>query len=80
LNTTLDFGKYVLQHPAFRSGDFDTNFIKTYFSDPNSIYEGFQDEAAALEAGVQQIWNDLKKMDEKQFQSQPITGAWVKVP
>jgi len=31
LKTTLDFGKYVLKHPAFRSGDFDTNFIKHYF-------------------------------------------------
>jgi propionyl-CoA carboxylase alpha chain len=80
LNTTLDFGKYVLQHPAFRSGDFDTNFIKTYFSDPNSIYEGFQNEEKALESGIEQIWNDLKEMDEKQFQSQPITGAWVSVP
>jgi propionyl-CoA carboxylase alpha chain len=80
LNTTLDFGKYVLQHPAFRSGDFDTNFIKTYFSDPNSIYEGFQNEEKALESGIEQIWNDLKEMDKKQFQSQPITGAWVSVP
>jgi propionyl-CoA carboxylase alpha chain len=79
LNTTLDFGKYVLQHPAFRSGDFDTNFIKTYFSDPNSIYEGFQNEEKALESGIEQIWNDLKKMDEKKFKSQPITGAWVSV-
>ena len=30
--TTLAFGKFVLQHEAFRSGNFDTNFIKHYFT------------------------------------------------
>jgi len=80
LTTTLDFGKYVLQHPAFVSGDFDTNFIKTYFSDTKAIYKGFQDEEKALEAGIEQIWSDLKEMDKKQFASQPITSNWVKIP
>ena len=28
IKTTLDFGKFVLKHPAFVSGDFDTNFVK----------------------------------------------------
>lgn len=32
VETTLDFGKYVMQHPAFVSGNFDTNFVKTYFT------------------------------------------------
>jgi acetyl/propionyl-CoA carboxylase alpha subunit len=26
--TTLPFGKFVMQHEAFRSGDFDTGFVK----------------------------------------------------
>jgi pyruvate carboxylase subunit A len=30
--TTLPFGKFVLQHEAFISGNFDTNFVKLYFS------------------------------------------------
>ncbi len=30
--TTLPFGKYVCEHPSFRSGDFDTNFVKKYYS------------------------------------------------
>ncbi|MBC6612913.1 acetyl-CoA carboxylase biotin carboxylase subunit [Hymenobacter sp. BT507] len=29
--TTLKFGTYVLQHPAFVSGHFDTNFIRDHF-------------------------------------------------
>lgn len=30
--TTLPFGKFVMEHPAFRSGNFDTGFIKNYFT------------------------------------------------
>lgn len=29
--TTLPFGKFVMEHPAFRSGDFDTGFVKAYY-------------------------------------------------
>ena len=29
--TTLPFGKFVMEHDAFRSGDFDTGFVKAYY-------------------------------------------------
>ncbi len=29
--TTLPFGKFVMEHEAFRSGDFDTGFVKSYY-------------------------------------------------
>ena len=32
IETTLSFGKFVMQHPAFISGDFDTHFVKNYFT------------------------------------------------
>jgi propionyl-CoA carboxylase alpha chain len=31
VQTTLPFGKFVFQHEAFRSGKFDTNFVKKYY-------------------------------------------------
>lgn len=31
VKTTLDFGKYVMQHPAFISGDFDTHFVGKHY-------------------------------------------------
>ncbi|MEL7270954.1 MAG: acetyl-CoA carboxylase biotin carboxylase subunit [Bacteroidota bacterium] len=37
IETTLSFGKYVCQHPAFISGDFDTHFVKKYWS--KEIYD-----------------------------------------
>lgn len=31
VKTTLPFCKFVMQHPAFRKGDFDTHFINRYY-------------------------------------------------
>jgi acetyl-CoA carboxylase biotin carboxylase subunit len=31
VETTLGFGKFVMQHEAFRSGNFDTHFVGKYF-------------------------------------------------
>jgi propionyl-CoA carboxylase alpha chain len=33
VSTTLPFGKFVFEHEAFRSGSFDTNFVKKYYSE-----------------------------------------------
>ncbi len=35
VQTTLGFCKYVMQHPAFRSGNFDTHFVKNHFTPEN---------------------------------------------
>lgn len=32
IETTLSFGKFVMQHQAFTSGNFDTHFVKNYFT------------------------------------------------
>ncbi|HET8885824.1 MAG TPA: acetyl-CoA carboxylase biotin carboxylase subunit [Salinimicrobium sp.] len=32
VKTTLPFGKFVFEHEAFRSGNFDTHFVKNYYS------------------------------------------------
>jgi propionyl-CoA carboxylase alpha chain len=76
LKTTLDFGKYVMKHEAFRSGDFDTNFVKQYFSDTAVIKDAMEEEKAALLASVDQIWNQIQKNKQKEFVSKPIHGAW----
>lgn len=44
--TTLPFGKYVLQHEAFISGKFDTNFVKLYFG-PGVLDNADEAEIAA---------------------------------
>ncbi|MCK0158756.1 acetyl-CoA carboxylase biotin carboxylase subunit [Cellulophaga sp. F20128] len=32
VSSTLSFGKFVCEHPAFISGNFDTQFVKNYYS------------------------------------------------
>lgn len=41
--TTLPFGKFVCEHQAFTSGEFDTHFVKKFYS-PESILEASKKE------------------------------------
>lgn len=47
IKTTLRFCKFVLQHEAFLSGNFDTKFIEKYF-DPLVLEEKFTSEESEL--------------------------------
>ncbi len=76
LKTTLDFGKFVLKHEAFRSGNFDTNFIKYYFEDPRIIHTAMEEELDALQHGINQIWDSIKERDKKEFASREISSSW----
>ncbi|MFV9484876.1 propionyl-CoA carboxylase alpha chain [Gramella sp. Hel_I_59] len=62
VSTTLAFGKFVFQHDAFRSGDFDTHFVKKYYS-PEALKEETEQEArlAALLA-LKQYLNDKEQL------------------
>jgi len=72
LKTTLDFGKYVMKHEAFRSGDFDTNFVKTYFSDPSVLNHAQEEEKRALEATIGELWKGVVENKNKEFVSEKI--------
>jgi acetyl-CoA carboxylase biotin carboxylase subunit len=45
--TTLRFGKFVLQHDAFKTGHFDTHFIKHYFTEPDVLDDKTEADVAA---------------------------------
>jgi propionyl-CoA carboxylase alpha chain len=76
VKTTLDFGKFVLKHPAFISGDFDTNFVKTYFSDPSVMHQAMTEEKDALLHAIDKIWDDINAFKEREFASNEITSSW----
>ncbi|MEJ6776779.1 MAG: acetyl-CoA carboxylase biotin carboxylase subunit [Crocinitomicaceae bacterium] len=76
LKTTLDFGKYVLKHEAFTSGNFDTNFVRHYLKDPRVMYTVMEDEGEVLKHGINQIWTSIKERDCKEFASKEITSSW----
>ena len=52
--TTLDFGRFAIDHDAFRSGKFDTHFVDAHFTP--EVLERDSDltdaEVAALAAGL----------------------------
>ncbi len=58
--TTLPFGKFVMEHEAFRSGDFDTGFVKAFY-DADKLKSALETEAdiAALIA-LRQYVEDKK--------------------
>jgi len=60
VQTTLPFGKFVCEHEAFRSGHFDTHFVKKYYS-PEALKDAMKEEAkmAAIIA-VKQYIEDQK--------------------
>ena len=60
VSTTLSFGKFVFEHEAFRSGNFDTHFVKKYYS-VEKLKEQTQKEAQiAAMVALQQYFEDQK--------------------
>ena len=76
VKTTLDFGKFVLKHPAFRSGNFDTNFVKTHFSDPALLKDAMHEEERALISALDTIWQDVQDLKKNAFASRNISSSW----
>lgn len=66
--TTLPFGRFVMDHPAFLSAQFDTNFVKTYFT-PELLRE---QEAEAAEVAAQMALH-LYLQQKKQLKTIPST-------
>jgi len=74
VSTTLDFGKYVCQHEAFRSGDFDTHFVKKYYS-PEHIKDQQSAEAEiAAKIALRRYLEDRKTLQV------PLTERSIKGP
>ncbi|TQO35665.1 acetyl-CoA carboxylase biotin carboxylase subunit/propionyl-CoA carboxylase alpha chain [Arenibacter algicola] len=43
ISTTLPFGKFVCEHQAFSSGEFDTHFVKNYYT-PEFLLQQYTEE------------------------------------
>ena len=60
--TTLPFGKFVCEHEAFRTGKFDTHFVKNYYTP--KLLQAESDEEAKIAAlvGLSLYLEDQKKL------------------
>lgn len=71
--TTLEFGKFVMKHPAFISGKFDTNFVPAYFTEPDKMLDEAQkEEYYALGAALEGIWTEMTKQRAKTAKTESI--------
>ena len=62
IQTTLPFGSFVCEHEAFRSGKFDTHFVKNYYS-PAALKQKHDQEARiAAMIALKEYLKDLKTL------------------
>jgi len=78
LETTLGFCRFVMNHEAFRSGDFDTKFVEKYFVP--ELLEGNPVAAEEMIASVlaTQILNEVKPNSVKAEKVNSSVSNWKK--
>lgn len=62
VQTTLPFGKFVCEHEAFRTGKFDTHFVKNYYSADKLKTEFDKEAKIAALLGLKLYLEDQKKL------------------
>ena len=77
--TTLGFCRWAIQHPAFVSGDFDTHFVKKYFT-PEVLNSSSEEEmlVAALTA-AQALSSKIGSTASQSTSPEKQVSQWKKV-
>jgi acetyl-CoA carboxylase biotin carboxylase subunit len=60
IKTTLQFGKWAVQQPAFREGKFDTKFIEKYYK-PEYLMQTNEEHAKIAAVFAAQLWENNKQ-------------------
>jgi len=78
VKTTLDFGRFAINHEAFRSGNFDTGFVNDHFTAEKLIRElPVEDEIfASLVAELSQRVNNEKNKVQQENAIVTIRSPW----
>ncbi len=78
VQTTLSFCKFALQHEAFVSGNFDTNFVKKYFT-PEVLIEDTKEEEILAALFAAKLFETSIKEVIKVAENNTIQGSkWKK--
>ncbi|MCX7728778.1 MAG: acetyl-CoA carboxylase biotin carboxylase subunit [Bacteroidia bacterium] len=80
IETTLDFCKFVLKHPDFISGKFDTGFVAKYFS-PEKLHENLladEQEVLAIFSGAYYELQRNKLKTYNNHLNQQHTSDWYR--
>jgi propionyl-CoA carboxylase alpha chain len=76
LETTLGFCDFVMKHEAFRSGNFDTNFVENHFQ-PSLIQRAVKEDEALIAALLACTVNEERKSNHMPQSSEQIS-LWKK--
>lgn len=78
VQTTLDFGTFVLKHEAFRSGNFNTKFVEKYFT-PEVLKHAKTDTEEELAAVFStMIFNNQKQANASNNVTHEPVSKWQK--
>jgi acetyl/propionyl-CoA carboxylase alpha subunit len=78
IETTLAFGKFVMEHDAFKSGNFDTHFVKNFFK-PEYLTKYNAEEAEIAALSIAKIFKESKKISNATLsESADSSSNWVK--
>ncbi|MCJ0741091.1 acetyl-CoA carboxylase biotin carboxylase subunit [Pedobacter montanisoli] len=76
IQTTLAFGKFVMQHEAFVSGKFDTHFVNKYFNSQSLVSEQSDEALIAAIAAVMAL--DKKGTNSSENLVSAENSNWVR--
>lgn len=62
IQTTLPFGAFVCEHEAFTSGNFDTHFVKNYYSPEHLKAQQNEEKAIAAAVGLKLYLESKKQL------------------
>jgi acetyl-CoA carboxylase biotin carboxylase subunit len=77
VETTLDFCSFVLQHKAFVSGDFDTNFIKHHYQ-PEMLKKQHKDEEEIAAWIATELFSSNSNKSSNETTSSVNISQWKK--
>ncbi|WP_316792382.1 acetyl-CoA carboxylase biotin carboxylase subunit [Pedobacter frigoris] len=76
IKTTLNFGKFVMNHEAFKTGNFDTHFVAKYFN-ADSLKSEDDNEALMAAVFAAQSFKKQSIVTTEQNQAESVS-AWRK--
>lgn len=77
VKNTLDFGKFVMNHKAFQTGEYNTHFVDNYYN-PEKLQQHYKEEAQIASIMAAGILNEEKRRKKKLLDNQNQNQAWKK--
>ena len=77
VQTTLSFCKFALQHDSFVSGNFDTNFVKNYYT-PDILKENTEEEEVLAALMAAKLFESIKNEAQVADYEKGVSSKWKK--